>query len=108
MLNRDMKISVERGFNYRGLFEIAIVSQTHFLAGYEVYEWREGETLPEEGRIPVTETMLEGLSQRLWDLGIRPREALNHEETISALKGEIAFLRRLVEAAYLVGTKGRG
>lgn len=43
----------------------------------------------------MTETLY-ALAQRLWDLGYRPRVAINHEKAIEALQSERDFLRKLV------------
>lgn len=53
------------------------------------------ETVKPECVAGVSEKALVGLAQSLWDGGIRPREAINHEEALKALRSEVSFLRQM-------------
>lgn len=57
-----------------------------------------GSSVFDERRIPLrlNKDSATRISQSLWDLGYRPRDALNHDEAIKHLKSEVEFLRGLV------------
>ena len=106
-MNEISRVWIESTFHSPTNFRIAVIQEgptgdSRFfskLSLEDASEVKDGDPADESAAVPISEEALVKLSQTLWDLGIRPRDALNHEEALKSLRSERDFLRLELNAA---------